>query len=99
MTFIICQTCGAEWHLAENFDVEMFYFRSSTGELVKPTSAAHIADAELDMISCPKCPLPLDYSMGAPDPNTGLQPGRAPDRGERSPGPGDSDAVHPPEED
>lgn len=100
MPSIICQLCGAEWNTEEvGADLSRFYFASSSGELEKPTSVQAIFDAGLVMDGCPKDPMPFDPSMGAPDPNTGLQPGRAPDSGERSPGPGDADAIHPPEED
>jgi hypothetical protein len=92
-TTIFCQGCGAKWTFNEGFDAEMFYFASSTGELAKPTSPAHIAAADLTLVACPKDPMPQDESMGAPG-EDGLQPGRSPDSGERSPGPGDSDALH-----
>jgi len=99
MSEMICASCGAAWSLsAIDADTSRFYFASSSGELEKPTSVAEIHAAGLTMVECPKDPLLHDPSMGALDLNTGLQPGRAPDSGERSPGPGDSDATHPPED-
>ena len=57
----------------------------------------HFEDSLL--VTCPRCPRLSDRAAGAPVSELrGLQEGRAPDSGERSPGKEDADAVHPPEE-
>ena len=88
MNYMICRRCLASWPLDSiEREIAMFYFRSSSGQLAKPTSLHEIDAAGLELAGCPKDPLPLDPSMGAPDLSTGLQPDRSPDSGERPPSP------------